>query len=180
MNRSAIDVPRLLRILSAGAAVLAGAVVYASYEPQIDALRARVDDARSEVRSGDTIIADVERLRAERGAFERRYARLLAQNPQAVFLRELAATVRRHGVDLTGSSLGHPRVDPHDDALGTFKRVPLTLQIRGSYRSLLATIADISSGSEIVSVDTPSLQRDGDAVIATVPVAIFEPNAVAR
>jgi Tfp pilus assembly protein PilO len=180
MSRTTIDVSRIVRIVSVGLAILAGASVYVSYEPQVESLRTRVDEARADVRSGDIVLADRERLRTERAAFERRYARLFAQNPQAVFLRELSATAGRHGIDVVGSASGHARLDSRDETVGTFKRVALTLQLRGSYRNLLAAIAEISQGNEIVAVEVPSLQRDGDSIVASVPVAIFEPGSNVR
>jgi Tfp pilus assembly protein PilO len=167
-----IDVPRLIRIASVACAILAGALVYLRFEPDLDATRAQIDDARDELRSEDVVFADVPRLRSERAALRERYARLFAQNPEAVFLRDLDATVRRHGVEVVSSRAGRAT---HPPGAAAAPQIPLTLELRGSYRNLLATIVDLSRGDEIVEVDAASLRRDGDALIASVPVAVFEP-----
>jgi Tfp pilus assembly protein PilO len=168
-----IDVPRLIRIASVACAILAGALVYLRFEPDLDATRAQIDDARDELRSEDVVFADVPRLRSERAALRERYARLFLQNPEAVFLRDLDAAVRRHGVEVVSSRAGRATQAPVTTTAPP--QIPLTLELRGSYRDLLATIVDLSRGDEIVEVDAPSLRRDGDALIASVPVAVFEP-----
>jgi hypothetical protein len=60
-----------------------------------------------------------------------------------------------------------------DDEL--FTRVDLTVELRGTYRDLLATIVDLSLGGAIARVAGPSFRRTGSALVATVPVTLFEP-----
>jgi hypothetical protein len=176
-----VDVPRLIRIASVACAIFAGALVYVGFEPQLDALRAAADGVRSELRSDDIVFADEPRLREERDALRRRYANLFRKNPQAVFFSDLAVVVRRHRVELVSTNAGgappdggaNPTTDP-------FARSIFTLELRGPYRRLLATIVDLSRGREIVRVEAPSFRRDGDSLVASVPVSIFEPAADAR
>jgi Tfp pilus assembly protein PilO len=175
---TAIDIPRLIRIVSVALAILAGALVFFHFEPQIDEANARVEDARSQLRSSEVLIAAVPRLRAERDRLRRRYEPVFEENPEAVFLRDLASVVRRHGDNVVSSSTGHTPSDSRT-ASGLFDHVALTLELRGTYRGLLAAIVDLSRGNEIVSVAAPSFRRDGRTLVASVPIEIFEPSGSA-
>lgn len=175
MNSAArIDIPRLIRIATFLFAVAAGAGVYMTYQPQIEAMQQRIDDNNDELRSDDVAFNEAAVLRGERATLSARYASLFAQNPQAVFVRELATLVRRNGVRLTSTTVTpEDQSDPPASAL--FAKTRLALELRGSYRRLLTAIADLSMGSEIVEVRAPSLARESGSVVAKVPVVIYEP-----
>ncbi len=177
MTQPRIDVSRLIRIAAIALTVLAVALVYVSYAPQIDALQARIDDGRSELRSDAETFAQATALRGERARLAERYSSLFAANPEAVFVRELATTVHRHHVKLVDTNVTQDpeSSDPSATSL-PFSRAHVSIGLRGTYRTLLATIADLSSGSEIVEVREPNLRRDGDAIVATVPLTIYEPQ----
>ena len=174
---AAVDVTRLIRIGAIALTVLAVALVYFTYTPTIDALHARIDDGQNELRSDEIALSQVPTLRAERSQLGERYASLFAQNPEAVFVRELATTVHRHRVTLLATSVAQDSASTPSDAPALpFVRTRVSIDMRGTYRALLATISDLSTGSEIVEVLEPSLHRDGAAVIASVPAIIYEPQ----
>lgn len=170
-----IDVPRLIRIATFLVSVAATAAVYLTYQPQIEAVQQRIDENNDELRSDDVAFHEANLLRGERATLSARYASLFAQDAQAVFVRELATTVRRHGVELVATNVAPD--DPSDarGASALFSKTQLALELRGSYRRLLTTIADLSLGSEIVEVRASSLSREGTELVAKVPLAIYEP-----
>ena len=93
-------------------------------------------------------------------------------------MRELSATARADNLVLLSTSVtrdSEAATNPLASALLAPTRV--TVELRGPYRNVLAAIGSLSLGSEIVDVAAPSLRRDGDAVIASVPVTIYEPAA---
>ena len=172
-----IDVTRLIRIGALALTILAVVLVYFTYTPTIDALHARIDDGQNELRSDEIALSQVPALRAERTTLGERYASLFAQNPEAVFVRELATTVHRHHVALLSTSVVQDSASaPSDGPTLPFVRTRVSIEMRGTYRALLVTISDLSTGSEIVEVLEPSLHRDGAAVIASVPAIIYEPQ----
>jgi hypothetical protein len=178
MNASAIDMPRLIRIATLLFAILAGSLAYLAYEPAVDALQTRLADTQAELRSEDVAFAEISRLRAERIALARRYDPIFAQNAQANFLRELSATVRRHDVALVSTSVAedvNPATSPTPTLRALLRQTQASLELRGSYAHLLATVSDISRGSGIVGTGEPTLRRATGSIVATVPVTIYEP-----
>jgi hypothetical protein len=177
VNAAPVDVPRLIRIATLLFAILAGSLVYFAYQPQIDAAQLRLDDAEADLRSQDVALSETPRLRAERAMLARRYDTPFAKNPEAVFLRELASTVSRHDVSLVSTTVS---ADGPGAALAAhpalFKQTQVLLELRGKYGHLLATVRDLSIGSAIVGVEAPTIRRDGTALIASVPVTIYEPT----
>lgn len=174
---TAVDITRLIRIGALALAMLAVALVYFAYTPTIDTLHARIDDGQNELRSDEIALSQVPMLRAERTKLGERYASLFAQNPEAVFVRELATTIHRHHVALLATSVAQDSATLASDGPAIpFIRTHVLIEMRGTYRALLATISDLSTGSEIVEVLEPSLRRDGAAVIASVPAVIYEPQ----
>ncbi len=176
-----IDVRRLIRIATFLFCVVAAMLVYLSFAPQIDASGERIDAAQSQLNSDESSFSELGVLRSERDTLARRYARLFAQNPEAVFLRGLASDVARHGVTLVATtetrdtSSQAAANDPEAGSPG--EKTLLSVEMRGHYRNLLAAIGELSLGPEIVRVDMPTLRRDGADVTALVPVTIFEPTA---
>jgi hypothetical protein len=178
-EQGAVDVPRLIRIATLLFALLGGSIVYFTFAPAVDALQQRIDDAQQTLRSDEIAFSEVPHVRTERDELARRYARLFAQNPEAVFLRELSATVRGRRVTLLSTSVSRDPSGARPEATHSALLAPTLLQIelRGRYAQVLAAIGDLSLGSEIVDVAQPSLRSDGDAIIASIPVTIFEPGA---
>lgn len=171
-----IDIARLIRLATVLFAVAAGFGVYLTFSPQIDAMQQRVDDNNSELRSDEVALSNAVPLHVERATLSKRYAALVAQNPQAVFVRELATTVHRNGVSLVTTSITPEPADTERAPGALFSKTHLSVSLRGTYRRLLATIGDLSMGSEIVEVLAPNLTREGTGTIAaTVPLNIYEP-----
>ncbi len=173
--RGRIDVPRLVRIATFLFAVAATTGVYLTYQPQIELVQQRIDDNNNELRSDEVAFSEATALRAERKQLADRYAPLFAQNAQAVFVRELATTVHRNGVTLAATTVTQESADDPHAPGAIFAKTHLSISLRGSYRRLLAAIADLSLDSEIVEVQAPNLSRDGSDVVATIPVNIYEP-----
>ncbi len=176
-HKSAVDVPRLIAISTLSFCVLAGSLVYFAFEPRVAQLQSALDDAQATLRSDDVAFAEMPHVRYERNTLARQYDRLLTDNPEAVFLRDLDATTRRHGIRLVSTSIAHDAATRAraPGARSLLVAVEVRLVLAGTYSRLLAAIGDLSQGSEIVRVDAPSLQRSDGAVSATVPVTIFEP-----
>lgn len=179
MNATAIDVPRLIRIATVLFVLFAGCSVFFAYAPTIDALQAQLDVSETILRSDDVAFAEMPHVRMERDELAARYRDLFAQNPEAVFVRELGALVRRHGVALVSSVVARDARDARERSpTDIFTATHVDLEMQGAYPQLLAAIEDLSRGSEIVRVDAPTLKRDAPAspVDATIPVTIFEPT----
>jgi hypothetical protein len=175
-----IDVRRLIRIATFLLCVVAATLVYLSFAPQIDASSERIDAAQSQLNSDESSFSEIGVLRRERDTLARRYSRLFAQNPEAVFLRSLASDCARHGVTLVATTeardTASQTVNDPETRSGA-EKTSLSVEMRGHYRNLLAAIGELSLGPEIVRVDMPTLRRDGGDVTALVPVTIFEPTA---
>ncbi len=174
---SAMDVPRLIRIATLLFALLAGTLVYLAFYPVVDGLEQRVDDAQATLRSDDVAAYEIPRVQLERDDLARRYEHLFAANPEAVFLRELSRSARSRHVTVLSTSVTHDTSGSSPGPSALLAPVRVTIELRGTYRDLLAAVGDLSLGSEIVDVDAPSLRRDDDAVIASIPVTIYEPDA---
>jgi Tfp pilus assembly protein PilO len=177
MTAVPVDVPRLIRIATLLFSILSGSLVWLAYQPQIASLETRLDNDQSALRSEEVAFAETPRLRSERERLARRYGTLLGANPEAIFLRELAWNIRRHGVTLQSSAASQDRPVPGLRApAALLGQTQLSIELRGSYRGLLAAVGELSHGSEIVGVNTPALRRDGDAVVATIPLTIYAPS----
>jgi hypothetical protein len=178
MSTQPVDVPRLIRIATLLFAILAGSLVYFAYEPSVDGAQTKLEDGQAQLRSEDVAFAEIPRLRAERGALSRRYDPIFALNAQASFLRELAQTVRRHHVTLVSTSV-EADASPANEAAtalpALLRQTHVSLELRGTYPHLLATVAEVSRGPNIVGAGEPALRRADGAIVATVPVTIYEP-----
>lgn len=175
---SAIDVPRLIRVATLLLALVAGTLVYFAFAPIASDLQRRIDDAQATLRSDEVAFAEIARVRAERDELAHRYSTLFSQNPEAVFLRELSAAVRAHGVTLVSTAVTRDANVSKAAVATTALLVPTRMQIelRGSYPRVLATIGDLSLGSEIVFVEAPSIRRDANDVVASIPLTVYEPD----
>lgn len=181
----AIDVKRLVRIVAVLACVLAGCVVYVTFDPDATAASARVDRAELQLDSDRTAAYDIRALRNERDSLANQYAKLFEQNPEAVFIRALAADAARHGVTLVSTSESKNQATlsagpvQSGEQSGPFaaRQASVIVSLRGTYRNLLATIGELSIGPEIVRVDPPTLVRERASITATIPVTLLEPTA---
>jgi len=177
MSARPSDGPRMLRTATLIFSLLAGAVVYFAYQPQIDVLASRLQDDESELRSGDIAFSELPRLRRERAALARRYDGAFAHAAEATFLRDLASTVRRHDVTLVSTSVVQDTTaGPNGSNKTLLEATHATLELRGRYVDLLAAVADLSAGADMVGVEAPALHRDGSSIVASVPVTLYEPE----
>jgi hypothetical protein len=100
---------------------------------------------------------------------------MLHRGVEAVFIRDLDANVHRHGADVLSTIAQRDRADGSTaDGETEMRRIDLTIELRGSYRNLLGTIADLSVGDQIVDVRSVSLRRADTSLIARVPISLFE------
>jgi hypothetical protein len=173
-----IDGTRMLRATTLIVSLLSCTGIYCAYQPQIDALALRLQDDESELRSGDIAFSELPRLRVEQAVLARRYRGAFERAGEATFLRHLASTVRGHNVTLVSTSVAQDTTAGSNGSNRTlFEATHATLELRGRYVDLLAAVADLSAGAEMVGVDTPALRRDGDAIVASVPVTLSEPQS---
>ncbi len=171
----AFHVVRLIRASAVACAIATAAVIYLSNEPRISALSNRLEETNAVLRSDDVVLANTERARAQRDLLRRRYARMLHRGVEAIFIRDLDANVHRHGADLLSTTAQRDGADGSPaDGETEMRRIDLTIELRGSYRNLLGTIADLSVGDQIVDVRSVSLRRADTSLIARVPISLFE------
>jgi hypothetical protein len=175
---TAIDGGRLIKIASALVALASAALVFFATEPALGALEVQADEARATLRSDAVVLGSDGVLRAQRYHLKRRFAHLFQHDAEGVFLGDADGAASRHGTSIV--SVTTATVDGRDTAaprVVPFGHADLTLQFRGAYGALLETIADVSRGREIVAVRSASIRREGDALIATVPVTLYDPAA---
>ncbi len=175
MNQGESGLTRLIRTATLLFGILAGALVYATFEPRVDATQRQLDNDESMLRSDEVAFAEVPRLRSECDQLAKRYAELFSENPEALFLRELSAVARRHGVTIVSTSLASDQAGSRSASGTFFQRTPMQVELRGRYRNLLTAIADLSLGSAVIDVGNPSIRRDGGALLAAIPITIDEP-----
>jgi hypothetical protein len=100
---------------------------------------------------------------------------MLRRGVEAAFIRDLDANVRRHGADVMSTTAERDGSDGSaGDAETGMRRIDLTIELRGSYRSLLGLISDLSAGNQVVDVRSISLRRADTSLIARVPISVFE------
>jgi hypothetical protein len=169
------SVVRLIRASAIACAIATAAVIYLSNEPRISTLSNRLEETNAVLRSDDIVLANIVRERARRDLLLRRYAPTLRRGVEATFVRDLDANARRHGADVISTSAERDSSggSAADGATGT-RRIDLTIELRGSYRNLLSTIANLSDGNQIVDVRSISLRRADTNLIARVPISLFE------
>ena len=173
---AAIDTPRLIRIATLLLALAAGALVFFSYAPRIDLAQQRLDDDAAMLQSSEIAVREMGEMRASRDALARRYDPLFAKNSEAVFIADLDAIAARRRVTLVSTSTTHEVAASNERISGSILRgTHVGIELRGTYRRVLAAITDLSLGSEIVRVDEPTLRRRDDDIEATIPVTLFEP-----
>lgn len=176
ISSTPIDVSRTMRLATLLLAVAAAAVVYVVDEPRVGALQERIDDAATALRSEEIAANEASRLRDERDVLASRYAPLFAQNAEALFLHDVLTLTRARHVRILATSLGASEPERTSDGGHVpFVKTHGTLELRGGYRNLLQVVAELSTGFAIVAVETPAFRRDGEAVVATIPVTILAP-----
>jgi Tfp pilus assembly protein PilO len=169
------SVIRMIRASAVACAIACASVVYFSNEPKVSALSTRLDETSTVLRSDDIILSTVGRLRAQRDFLRRRYARMLRRDVEGTFLQDLDANVRRHKTDVISTTAQRDMAEgPAGNTDTGLRKIDLTLELRGRYRNLLSTIADLSAGNQIVDVRAVSLRRTDSRLIARVPISLFE------
>jgi hypothetical protein len=169
------SVIRMIRASAAALAIACASLVYFSNEPKVSALSSRLAETSTVLRSDDIIFSTIGRLRAQRDFFRRRYARMLRRDVEGSFLRDLDANVRRHKTDVISTTAQRDTAEGFAGTTDTgLRHIDLTLELRGRYRNLLSTIANLSTGNQIVDVLSVSLRRTDSGLIARVPIRLFE------
>ena len=175
MSANQTNVARLIKIATLLFGILAGSLVYLTFEPKVDVAQRTLQDDESMLRSDEVVFSAVPGLRLERAQLAKRYAGLFSENAEALFLRDLSTLARLHDVSVVSASLSTDP-PPASRLPGTlFQRTAMQLELHGEYRNLLAAISDLSHGTAVVNVGLPSIRRDGAALLATIPLQIDEP-----
>jgi len=169
------SVVRLIRASAIACAIATAAVIYLSNEPRISTLSNRLEETNVVLRSDDIVLANSGRARARLNLLRRRYDRMLRRGVEAAFIRDLDADVRRHGANVVSTTAERDgSTGSAADGETAMRRIELTIELSGSYRSLLGTIANLSDGRQIVDVRSISLRRADTSLIARVPISLFE------
>ncbi len=170
--------PRAMRTATLACTLAACAAVLLAYRGPLDDARDAVANERLQLRSDATTFAELARLRRDRPLLAARYATSFSGNAQARFIRELAWELRRRRVVLASSSAtadqtALPGPGAYHSAFGASR---LNLELRGTYRNIIAAIAGLSAGSELVRVEPASIHRAGTELSALVPVTVYDPS----
>jgi hypothetical protein len=165
------DAGRLLRIATFACAAGAAVLVHLAFGPRSDALRGELADAQRQLHSDAVSAAELARLTQREPELAARYAAAFGGNAQAIFLGELARALRRHHVALASTSAS---TETDAGFRSAFTAAHVSLEIDGSYRDIVGTLADLSDGSQLVRVGAPSLHRAGSLLGAVVPVTIYD------
>lgn len=167
----------LIRIAMVLASICGCALIAIDYEPRLEAARQRLASAQVTLRSTEVAIAAEPLVSNQLFHLKKRYAESLG-DPESAFLRWLVELQRRERVRLIAANAA----DVSDDFAavpevpgGTFHSVRYTIEMTGSYRSLLLSVADLSSGPALVRVHVPSFVRSAGALTATVPLELQVP-----
>ena len=179
-GNAALDVSRLIRIASVLSAIATATLGYCFYEPRVESLRYHIADTEAALRSVEVAQSEMPQLREERDALAMRYAHFVTQNSEAVFLHDVANIVRVRRLRLLTTSMARASNAKTNRGASAYLETHVTLEMRGAYRNVLLAIGDLSTGSAIVAVEAPNLHRDGDAVVASVPVVIYEPPQITK
>jgi len=179
MNQSARrELVRLVKIVTVACAFVTAALVHAAYQPRFEALRSELAEAGRQLRSDEVTAAELARLTRRKPELAARYATAFNGHAQADFLRELARTLSRRHLALASTSAapGPPPDGPSDTFHSAFAATRLSLEIHGAYRDIVGALVDLSNGSELVRVESPSLHRSDGHVSADVPVTVYDPS----
>jgi hypothetical protein len=182
----------LARTLTVALAATAALLVVLRFEPRIGALARSVSDGEALLRNDEVAFATEPQLRDERAGLRRTLRSFLTVPPETAFVRDLSRIARRRHVRILSSSFqraseaGVPRSGglrpgaplgaaagqpPH----GRMGELHAALSLEGGYADLLEAIADLSRGDALVSVETPTIRRSAVALVAEVPVTLYEP-----
>jgi hypothetical protein len=168
----------MIRVSAIACAIGAAALVYFSSEPKLSALSDHLAETSAVLRSDDIVLSNVARVRAQHDLLQHRLSRILRRDVEATFIRDLDSDARRHAADVVSTTAQHDGVEgTTDDADTGLRHFDFTIELRGGYRSLLATIANLSSGNQMVEVRSISLRRSDRSLIARVPIVLFEADA---
>jgi hypothetical protein len=143
----------------------------------VDAARRRYADDEGRLQSDRVIFATRTSLERERRDLGRRHHGLASGAAESEFVRTLAQIARRHGVIVSAIDLTSDVADAHRSERGNAIRgLGLRVELRGSYRALLASLVELARDSDAVHVDTPSFHADGGGLAASIPVIILRPE----
>ena len=173
------NVPRLIRISAALACVSVAALVDVDFQPRISAAQQRLDFDRQTLRSNEEAFAAEPRVAREDAAMTAKYGRLLRENPQAAFLRSLVRIASKDHIRILAATAADADETSWTSAApspDSFAPLRYSVEMAGSYRALLAAVADMSRGPELVRVKTPSLARYESMLTATVPIELLLPT----
>jgi hypothetical protein len=166
-------------ILIAAAAAMFALLAYWRLEPGVDAARARLDEARSRLRSDALVFAARPRLIAERQRLLPRYGASADGATESQLLRILATASKRFGVEfVSGSVAASAPLDSRQPYPGQadFDELRLAVELRGSYRGLLMTIDDVTRNADLIRVDGASLRTNGPSIDAAIPITLLRPH----
>ena len=174
----------LIRLATFCCAACAIAVSVLRMEPLIARASTDADDAQRLLRSDEVAFEQMGQLSRERDSLIARYASSLTHNTDAAILRQLGDVARRHDLTVVATSFSlEPRASARDasspvDVSRDFPTTKVTITLAGSYGNLLVATGELSTATDLVRVETPSLRREGAAVIEDVTVHVVQPQRI--
>jgi hypothetical protein len=167
---------------AAGGLVILGAALSGLFflQPDVTVEMTRIEQDRGRLHSDEVVLAT-------RGAIERERARLYSRHRavaegevQSSFLRQLAIVARRHSVRIISVDAATMPIAPVQRRSEALEQLPLHMEMRGTYRALLASLDELSRITDGVRVETPSFHWEGTTLGASVPVFIIRAHVAAE
>jgi len=174
---SSVSVFRALVFVAAAGAAFG---VTLQFEPRISLVQERIDEDARSLLNDEVSFNSLTRLRSERDSLRGRFASFYKVSLEVTFVHELSTIARRNALRVVSITFERAQLPPAPrrsfSPSKRFRELHITLTLAGSYRDLLQSIAELSRGNELIFVNRPSLRHDGNSIVASVPVTIFEPE----
>jgi hypothetical protein len=178
MSEPAGRARKLSRLAAALAAPVGLCCGLFAVQGDVDSARRRYADDEGRLQSDRVIFATRTSLERERRDLDRRHPALATGASQSEFVRTLAQVTRRHSVTVSAIELTSDAPDANQRGRGrnAIRGLGLRLELRGSYRSLLASLVELATASDAVHVDLPSFHADGNGLAASIPIVVLRPE----
>ena len=168
---------RTLRFVTGLLCMISLAAGFFLVQPDVALALDRLAQDRGSLQSDAVVLATQGFVERERERLERRHRSLSRLGATADLLRKLGAISRKRSVRVLAiDGAATPLGTAQDRATEELVRTHLRVELRGNYRSLLATIDDLSAACDAVFVEAPSLHWDGTALGASVPLVVVQPR----
>lgn len=168
---------RTVRALTILGAMIAG---FFFLQPDVTLAMQRLDQDRGRLHSDEVVFATQATIERERTRLLSRHRSIADGEAQSDLMHKLALLARRHSIRVMAIDAATIATSPlqHRGPDGNLDQLRLRIEMRGSYRGLLATIDELARISDAVRIEAPSLHWDGTALGASVPLFILRAHVV--